>query len=92
MMRKLFIITSSLLIGALGYAQDGAGRNLSPLLEEVEQLQVQYEKDINAAFTIADAVQKAGAYVKSLAALFENGEITLPVGIMNDKDTSYALI
>jgi hypothetical protein len=90
MMRKLFIIASGLLVFITGYAQ-GAGNGNSPLLAEVEQLQTKYEKDINAAFTIADAVQKAGAYVESLTALFEHGEITLPVGIKN-KEKGYALI
>ncbi|MDR0691807.1 MAG: hypothetical protein LBF69_02080, partial [Prevotellaceae bacterium] len=91
MMRKLLIITSSLLICLTGHAQDAGNGNSSPLLAEVEQFQAKYENDINAAFVVADAVQKAGAYVESLAALFESGEITLPVGIKS-KETGYALI
>ncbi|MDR0582424.1 MAG: hypothetical protein LBG31_05635, partial [Prevotellaceae bacterium] len=89
MIRKLFIIAIGLFSGLPVYAQDAG--NQSPLLAEVEQLQAKYEKDVNAAFAIADAVQKAGAYVESLTALFENGEIPLPVGIKS-KEAGYALI
>ncbi|MDR2448868.1 MAG: hypothetical protein LBD52_02790 [Prevotellaceae bacterium] len=90
MMQRLFISTTCLLLCFASHAQN-AGNGNSTLLAEVEQLQAKYEKDVNAAFVIADAVQKAGAYVESLAALFENGEITLPVGIKS-KDAGYALI
>ena len=47
------------------------------------------QKKIDAAFAAMDAVQKAGAYVESLADLFGNRRITLPVGI---KKGEYELV
>ncbi|WP_439182734.1 hypothetical protein [Carboxylicivirga taeanensis] len=47
------------------------------------------KKKIEAAFAAMDAVQKASAYVESLQDLFEEGIVTLPVGI---KKGDYELI
>jgi hypothetical protein len=91
MIRKLFIITSCLLVCVASHAQDTGDGSLSALLAEVEQLQAKHEREIQEAFAVAASVQKAGAYVESLAALFENGEITLPVGIKGEEG-KYALI
>ncbi|MDR0712787.1 MAG: hypothetical protein LBF89_00770 [Bacteroidales bacterium] len=52
-------------------------------LNRIEQLQMEYNGKIDAAFTAMKAVQDAGRYIKSLSDLFGNGEITLPVGIKN---------
>ena len=47
------------------------------------------EKKIAAAFEAAEAVEKAGAYVKSISALFEDGLTPLPIGI---KKGDYCLV
>ncbi|MDR3184541.1 MAG: hypothetical protein LBT49_03950 [Prevotellaceae bacterium] len=91
MWRKLFIITGSLLICFAGYSQNDGEEDLSILFAEVEVFQVENKKDIEAALAVADAVRKANAYVESITALFENGEITLPVGIKS-KESEHELI
>ena len=58
-------------------------------LSKLEQLQLENSDKIDAAFAAMDAVQKAGVYIESLANLFDNEEITLPVGI---KKGDYELI
>jgi hypothetical protein len=94
MIWKLFIMASGLLVGATGYAQEAGDEDyedIPSLLMEMELLQEEQRKEIEQALAMAEAVQRAGAYVESITALFEGGEITLPVGIKN-KESGHELI
>lgn len=75
-------------------AQNIEGNKLSNaevenLLVESFSLSPQAQKKMDAAFSAMEAVKKAGAYVESLQDLFEDGIVTLPVGI---KKGDYELI
>ncbi|MFT3738453.1 MAG: hypothetical protein QM786_06820 [Breznakibacter sp.] len=70
-------------------AQTDDTNSAEQLLQKINALQAQYQRKIDAAFTAMEAVQKAGAYVESLGDLFEDGIVTLPVGI---KKGDYELV
>lgn len=63
--------------------------DLEQLMIESLQLSPQAKKKMDAAFGAMEAVKKAGAYIESLQELFEDGIVTLPVGI---KKGDYELI
>jgi len=71
------------------YSQASFDGNIEFDLSKLEQLQFENNDKVNAAFAAMDAVQKAGAYIESLSDLFNNQELTLPVGI---KKGDYELI
>ncbi|MDR1864160.1 MAG: hypothetical protein LBR08_01170, partial [Bacteroidales bacterium] len=64
-------------------AQVHAEASLSLDLNRIEQLQLERNDRIEAAFALMKTVQDAGRYIQSLSDLFGNGEITFPVGIKN---------
>ncbi|GHT13463.1 hypothetical protein AGMMS4956_09660 [Bacteroidia bacterium] len=70
-------------------AQVHADASISIDLKQIEQLQIERNDKIDAAFTAMQAVQDAGRYIDALSDLFGEGEITLPVGI---KKGDYELI
>jgi len=64
-------------------------KNARLLLQEVANVSPAAKKKLDAAFSAMEAVQKAGAYVESLQDLFNEGIVTLPVGI---KKGDYELV
>ncbi|MDR0814127.1 MAG: hypothetical protein LBN37_00075, partial [Bacteroidales bacterium] len=70
-------------------AQVNAEASVPIDLNQIEQLQIERNDKVDAAFTAMKAVQNAGRYIQALSDLFSNGEIKLPVGI---KSGDYELI
>jgi len=52
-------------------------------LETIGNWSPEIKEKMDAAFTVIDAVEKAGNYIKALSDLFSDGQLTLPVGINN---------
>ncbi len=86
--RLSFTLTLFVCFSFRGISQT-SGSSVNELLSQVASQQHENEDKINAAFTAMEAVKNAGAYIESLADLFGNGELTLPVGI---KKGDYELI
>jgi hypothetical protein len=61
-------------------------------LTKIEQLEIERNPKIDAAFEAMETVKKANHYIQSLTGLFENGEISLPVGIKNGDNSDYELM
>lgn len=68
-------------LGLLSYNSVKANSSNVDILALVAQEQAVNQKKIDAAFAAMETVKQAGAYIDSFTGLFENGEITLPVGI-----------
>lgn len=86
--RLSFTLTLFVCFSFRGISQT-SGSSANEILSQVASQQQKNEDKINAAFTAMEAVERAGAYIESLADLFGNGEVTLPVGI---KKGDYELI
>ena len=80
-MKKVLFILILILCSRQGYSQTPPSDN-SPTIDLGSlNLSPDQEKKMNAAFAVMDAVEKAGAYIKSLSELITNGTVPLPVGI-----------
>jgi len=89
-MKKLLLLTGVLFLFTSNlFSQHSIEENLDAALLQIKQLQKENEHRINAAFAAMEAVQRAGAYIESLADLFGNQILSLPVGI---KRGDYELI
>jgi hypothetical protein len=88
-MKRIILILIGLLVVLQGYTQTTTDNDLSADPSVSGNLPADKKEKIEAAVTMADAVQKAGAYVKSLSDLFTDGNVPLPVGI---KKGDYSLI
>ena len=62
-------------------AQFSAEASVSLDLSKIEQLQIEGNDKIDAAFTAMQAVRDAGHYVNSISELLGSGRLSLPVGI-----------
>jgi len=90
MKKVLFIILIGFLCTIQGHAQTNPNDNAPTIdLDAIINLTPEQQKKIDAACAVADAVEKAGAYIKSLSELLTNGTVPLPVGI---KKGDYSLI
>jgi len=88
-MKKVLFILIAFLYAVQGYAQVEPGETFSIDLDAITKWSPEQEKKINAAFTLLDAVEKTGNFIKSLSELITNKTIPLPVGI---KSGDYSLI
>jgi len=84
-MKKIFFILIALIYSFQSYPQTAPNDNAAVIAD----LSPDQEKKMNAAFAVADAVEKAGAYINSLSDLITNETMPLPVGI---KQGDYSLI
>lgn len=82
----VFILLSICINNAIG--QDDV-LDADKVLNSLNVSSPEAQKKLDAAFAAMEAVRKAGAYIESLKDLFEDGIITLPVGI---KKGDYELI
>jgi len=88
-MKKTLFLLIILLSSLSGYSQTAPSDNTATIDLGTANLSPETQKKIDAAFAVADAVEKAGAYIKSLSDLFTKGIVPLPVGI---KQGDYSLI
>jgi len=89
MKKVLFIILIGFLYTIQGYAQTNPSNDTLTVNLGAINLTPEQQKKLDAACAVADAVEKAGAYIKSLSELLTNGTVPLPVGI---KKGDYSLI
>jgi len=87
-MKKVLLILIGFLCMVKGYAQENPSDDV-PTIDLGTAMSPEQEKKMNAAFEVLDAVEKAGAYIKSLSELLTDGTMPLPVGI---KKGDYSLI
>ncbi|MDR1155357.1 MAG: hypothetical protein LBL04_11675 [Bacteroidales bacterium] len=80
-MNRLLVLLLLLSFCYRGVAQVHAEASASIDLSKIEQLQIEGNEKIEAAFTAMKTVQEAGRYINALSDLFGSGEMTLPVGI-----------
>ncbi|MDR0798525.1 MAG: hypothetical protein LBN18_02025 [Dysgonamonadaceae bacterium] len=90
-MKTLYIISICIFTVFSGYGQEQSGDDLYLELGKTAELTDEQSKKMEAAFTVLDAVQKAGNYVQSLGELISNSRIPLPAGIKSEQG-GYELI
>ncbi|GHT23322.1 hypothetical protein AGMMS4957_14720 [Bacteroidia bacterium] len=83
-MKKIYLL---LVVLCLGFGQVRGQEFID--LPAIDNILPEAKIKMDDALAVADAVKKAGAYIESLADLFTDGELTLPVGI---KKGDYELI
>ncbi|MCL2651628.1 MAG: hypothetical protein FWD60_11480, partial [Candidatus Azobacteroides sp.] len=90
-MKKVLFILIIFLSSIQSYPQTALNTNpaVTGLLETIDNLSPEIKEKMDAAFSAADAVEKAGAYINSLSDLIAGETIPLPVGI---KKGDYSLI
>ena len=88
-MKKFLLSVSLFIAGIQAYPQTPQNDNAPAIDLGTINLSPEMQRKIDAAFAVADAVEKAGAYIKSLSDLITNGTVPLPVGI---KKGDYSLI
>ncbi|WP_139314872.1 hypothetical protein [Saccharicrinis aurantiacus] len=81
LLRKSFLTLLIMLFAIITAHAQNTQEELEQLLLNSSQFSTEGKRKIEAAFSAMDAVKKAGAYIESLQELFEDGIVTLPVGI-----------